>query len=162
MLYPIIILIASIICVALNIIFNPTQEWYVYVIALIYLIICVIIIDAIVAIIIRKLPEKHFDYHKKVFQNNERQKKFYKFIKVSKWKEKVPELGMFTGLRKKKIDNPNDPSYLNKFILEACYGVIIHYVTFPASFLVILCDFKMYGGGSNLFLTIGLPVAIVN
>ena len=69
---------------------------------------------------------------------------------------------MFTSFRKNKISNPNDPEYLKRYILEACYGVIIHYVSVPFSFLIMLCDYKMYSGNSIMFLTIALPVAIVN
>ena len=69
---------------------------------------------------------------------------------------------MFTHFRKNKIEDPKNPEYLRRFILEACYGVIIHYVSLPLSFIIMLFDFKMYTGESNLFLTVALPVAIVN
>ena len=51
----------------LNILFNAMFPFYVYIIATIVFTILVIIVDAIVATIIRKLPEKGFDYHKKIF-----------------------------------------------------------------------------------------------
>ena len=146
----------------LNIIFNAMFPFYVYIIATILFTILVIIVDAIVATIIRALPEKYFDYHKKIFNASPRSINFYNKIGVKKWKEKVPELGMFTHFRKNKIEDPKNPEYLRRFILEACYGVIIHYVSLPLSFIIMLFDFKMYTGQSNLFLTIALPVAIVN
>ena len=146
----------------LNIILNNTEPWYVYILYTVVLTIMAVLIDGIVAWIIRSLPEKYFDYHKKVFTTSEKEKKFYKIIDVKRWKEKVLELGMFTSFRKNKISDPNNPEYLKRYILEACYGVIIHYISVPFGFLIMLCDYKMYSSNSNIFLTIGLPVALVN
>lgn len=162
MLYLIIIIIAMFIIALMNILFNNMEPWYVYVLYTIILTIIVIIVDGIVAFIIRKMPNKWFDYHKKVFATSEREKKFLKAIKVKKWKEKVPELGMFTSFRKNKISEPNNPEYLSRYILEACYGIIIHYASVPFSFVIMLCDYKMYSGQSIMYLTIALPVALVN
>ena len=162
MAYIFIILIMMGIISGLNIAFNPMYEWYIYIIAVVAYVIIVIIIDAIVATVIRKMPEKYFDYHKKIFNTTKSELKFYKLIGVKKWKEHVPELGMFTGFRKNKIANPKDPAYLSRYILEACYGIIIHFWSVPASFLIMLFDFKMYTGNSNLWLCVAMPVAIVN
>ena len=79
-----------------------------------------------------------------------------------KWKEHVPELGSFTGFHKNQFTNPFDNEYVSRFILEARYGVAIHLFSVPAAFLIILLDWKMYTGQSNIWLTICLPVAIVN
>ena len=162
MAYIFIILIMMGIISGLNIAFNPMYDWYIYLIAVVAYVIIVIIIDAVIATIIRKMPEKYFDYHKKVFNTTKGEAKFYKIIGVKKWKEHVPELGMFTGFRKNKIANPKDPAYLARYILEACYGIIIHFWSVPASFLIMLLDFKMYTGNSNLWLFVAMPVAIVN
>ena len=162
MAYIFIILIMMGIISGLNIAFNPMYEWCIYLIAVVAYVIIVIIIDAIVATVIRKMPEKYFDYHKKIFNTTKSELKFYKLIGVKKWKEHVPELGMFTGFRKNKIANPKDPAYLSRYILEACYGIIIHFWSVPASFLIMLFDFKMYTGNSNLWLCVAMPVAIVN
>ena len=162
MLYPIIIITAMIIIAVMNILFNNMEPWYIYVIYTVALTIIVILIDGLVAWIIRSLPSKCVDYNKKVFNTTKREKQFYDFIKIKKWKDKVPELGMFTSFRKNKISDPNNPEYLRRYILEACYGVIIHYYSVPFGFLIILCDYKMYNSNSILYLTIAIPVAIVN
>ena len=89
--------------------------------------------------------------------------KFYKFIGVPKWKDYVPELGNFTGFHKNKVVDPFDNEYIGRFILEARYGVAIHLWSVPFSFLVMLCDYNIYlGRMTNIWLTIGLPVAVVN
>lgn len=161
-LYLVIILFSMSLTIGFNIIFNPSYDFYIYILLTIGFTIASIILDAIVAIVIRKMPERLFDYKKKIFKTSKASYKFYKLIGVKKWKDKVPELGMFTGLRKNKIDNPKDPDYLSRYILEATYGIIIHYLSAPLAFLILLLDFKMYGGESNIWLTIALPVAVVN
>ena len=145
-----------------NLFFNPTYSWYIYLLYTVILTILVIVVDGIVAWIIRSLPEKYFDYHKKIFQSSPKKLKFYESLGVKKWKDKVPELGMFTNFRKNKISDPNNPKYLKRYILEACYGIIIHYVSVPFSFIIMLCDMGIYSGNANVFLTIALPVAITN
>ena len=162
MLYLFIILFMMGLISGLNIIFNPMYEWYVYIIYTVILVIISVGIDGLVATIIRAMPEKYFDYQKKVFKTSKFEMKFYKLIGVKKWKEKVPELGMFTNFRKNKVENPKDPKYLARYILEACYGIIIHFASVPAAYLIILCNLDLYKGQVNLSLTVCLPVAIVN
>ena len=147
---------------ALNIAFNPAHEWYVYVLAVIGFTVLAVAVDGIVAFVIRRTPEKYFDYRHRIFKTSEKSMKFYDIIGVKKWKDFVPELGMFTNFRKNKIRNPGDPLYLERYILEACYGILIHYASVPASFLILLFDFGMYSGISNLWLTVAIPVAVVN
>ncbi len=147
---------------ALNIAFNPSYEWYVYVLAVIGFTVLAVAVDGVVAFVIRRMPEKYFDYRRRVFKTSEKSMKFYDMIGVKRWKDFVPELGMFTNFRKNKIRNPGDPQYLERYILEACYGIVIHYASVPTSFLLILFDFGMYSGNSNLWLTVAVPVAIVN
>ncbi|MBO4356185.1 MAG: hypothetical protein J5850_04965 [Clostridia bacterium] len=160
--YPVIIVVSMVIVSVINILFNPSFPPYVYPVATVILTVAVIAVDGLVAWLIRAMPEKHFDYSKKIFHTGKREIRFYEFIGVKKWKDCVPELGMFTGLRKNKISDPRNPEYLRRYILEACYGIIIHYASVPASLMILLLDFGMYKGASNLWLTVALPVAFVN
>ena len=164
MIFYILVIAISMAAIALpNIFFNPMgYPWWVYLLATLAFVVAAVIVDAIVAIIIRKLPAKFVDYHKKMFQTSDKEIKFYMAIKVNKWKNYIPELGGFTNFHKNKVENPFDNEYIKRFILEACYGIAIHLLSVPASFLILLIDYKMYLGQSNLWLTIGLPVAIIN
>jgi hypothetical protein len=150
--------------ITLNSFFNPLYQdkWWLYIIFTVAAVIIVILIDALVAIIIRKMPEKWFQKDKGIFRTTERELKFYNFLRVQKWKDHVPELGSFTGFHKNKVTNPFDNEYIARFILEARYGIAIHIYSFPASFLILLLDWKMYTGQSNIWLTIALPVAVIN
>ena len=157
--YLIIILICSTVVAIVNIITNPSQiGFYWYIIALIAYIILAVIIDGIVAFIIRKLPERWFDENKKIFTLSKKEKKLFECLVIKKWKGHVPDLGSFTGFSKGKIEQPKSNEYLKRFMLEASYGIMIHYVSFPTSYLLLLINYP----NTSLFLTVGLPVAFVN
>lgn len=112
-------------------------------------------INAIAATVIRRaLPKKWFAHDKKIFTVSAKEKKFYEKLKIRKWKDRVPELGMFTNFSKSEIADPHNPAYLERFMLEACYGEAIHFVLPFLCFLVLLVYPKYW-------YCIGLPVAIV-
>ncbi len=163
MLYLVIIIVLSALVYVLNGFFNPMHMgWGYYAIAVVIFVAAEVIIDALVALIIRKMPAKWFPMDKKTYELGSFERKFYKFIGVPVWKDKVPELGSFTGFHKNKVANPYDNEYIGRFILEACYGISIHFWSVPFSILPIFIDYQMWTGGNNVGLTIGLPVAIVN
>ena len=161
MLYIIIILIGMIIISGLNILFNSSLTWHYIVIATILFVIASIVIDGVVAFIVRRLPYKWLRSESKFFEVSKKELGFYDKIGIKKWKDKVPELGGFTSFHKDKIVDPHNNEYLEKFVLEVNYGIIIHIVSFFTSFLIIFIDYKMFSG-SNVWLTIALPVSFVN
>ena len=164
MLYSIVIIFCMTLISGMNMIFNPLYQdrpW-VYILFTIGFTVMAIVIDGIVAFVIRKMPEKWFEKNKGIFKTSERELAFYEFLRVKKWKDYVPELGCFTGFHKNKLANPFDNKYIWRFIIESRYGVAIHFYSVPTSFLLLLLDWRMYSGESNIWLTIGLPVAIIN
>jgi len=163
--YLFIIVLSTAIVGVLNALFNPSvasNPWYYYIIMSVVYTISLITVDAIVALVIRHLPSKFFSMDKRTYCLSSREKVFYEKIGVKKWKDKLPELGGFTSFHKDKIANPFDNQYIDRFILEACYGISIHYWSVPFGFLVILLDYKMYMGGSNLWWTMAIPLCCVN
>ncbi|MBQ3235566.1 MAG: hypothetical protein IJA97_05355 [Clostridia bacterium] len=119
--------------------------------------VCVIIIDGIMATIVRRLmPEKWFKGLFKGYIAGKRECRFYELIGIKKWKDKVLELGGFTNLNKSKIEDPTNNDYVLRYITEANYGVICHVAGIIFGFGAIFCCPK------NLWLTIGLPVSIVS
>lgn len=117
--------------------------------------VAVIAVDGIFAFAIRRLPNKWFDYRKKIYSVTVKERKFYKRIKVDKWKHLVMELGVFTSFSKKKFQNPNDPDYTYRFLLESCYGVIIHIACIFVGFLILPIK-------PALALRVALPIVLVN
>jgi hypothetical protein len=119
--------------------------------------ICAFIIDGIGATIVRKLlPERWFSVDKKGFCASKKESKFYEKLGIKKWKDKVLELGVFTNFSKSKIQNPNDIQYINRYIVEANFGVVCHIVGVILGLSTIFCCPK------DLWLSVGLPVTVVN
>ena len=117
----------------------------------------VIIVDALVATVCRLLPKKCANHEKKFFTTSAKEKKFYEKLKIRKWKDFVPEIGQFTGFRKNKLVDPNSVEYLDRFLLEICYGELGHLLSLPLGFLILLF-FPM----TKIWFAVSIPVAIVN
>lgn len=115
----------------------------------------VIVIDGIFAFLIRRLPTKWFAPTKRIFSVSEREVRFYKKIKIAKWKKHVPELGCFTGFHKDKLRETKNSAYLARFLLESNYGVAGHIAGAIAGFLLLFA--KILRPRS-----VTLPIAIVN
>ena len=162
-LYLIIISICTVLIAVPNCVFRPGGEpWWLYLIMTLGAVIASILVDGLVAFIGRRLPERWMDPNKKIFTTSKAEMKFYEAIGVKKWKDKVPELGGFTSFHKNKLADPWNLEYVERYMLEACYGVIIHLFSPLFAYLIILMDFKMYTGWSWMWLTIMIPVATVN
>ena len=120
-------------------------------------IITVVIIDALTATIARLLPARFAKYEQRIFRVSIKEKRFYEKIKIKKWKDKVPEIGHFTGFRKNKILQPKSIEYLERFLLEICYGEIGHALSCLTGFLILLLAFLKIE-----WIAFTVPVAIIN
>lgn len=119
-------------------------------------VIAAIAVDGATEGIVRALPERHFCHgSKKLWTISAKEKRFYEKLKIRKWKDLTPELGQFTHFRKNKIADPKSNEYLERYFLECNYGVVGHFVSLFTGFLVLLVFPK-------LWLTVGVPVAVVN
>ena len=61
------------------------------------------------------------------------------------------------GFRKNKLDDPKNPQYIDRFLLETCYGEIGHFSSFFTSYLILLL-FPI----SRIWLAVAIPVATVS
>lgn len=122
----------------------------------------VIVVDVLVATVCRLLPEKFANHESKVYTVSAKEKSFYEKLKIRKWKDKVPEIGHFTGFRKNKIADPKSVEYLDRFLLEACYGELGHFWILFFGFMILLLGFIPFFPAMSLWLAISIPVAVVN
>ena len=100
-------------------------------------VVAIIAQDGITALIIRRLtPRSWYLPHKRFFNVSSRERKFYTKIKIKKWKDSVPELGLFTGFSKSEIKEAEDAEYLGRFLVESNYGVIIHIANAVFGFVI--------------------------
>ena len=120
-------------------------------------IVVVLLIDGLTATVCRLLPAKCANREKKIFQVSAKEKQFYEKLKIRKWKDKIPEIGQFTGFRKNKIADPKSVEYIERYLLEACYGEIGHIASVFTSFLLLAFFFI-----SPLWIAVALPVAIIS
>ena len=146
--YSVIISITLIIVYLLNLLRGCTDILYILKWTSIDILV-VFIIDAIIAFVIRRLPEKWFVYKYKVFKIFKWERKFYEAIKIKKWKDKIPELGQLTNFKKNKVREPKNSEYLLRYLMECVYGETIHFLSIILGFLILLinptyCDCKWY------------------
>lgn len=160
MLYASVILIANLIMIAVNIVCAVTGTSDPYLLRAVFvppfLTVAVIAIDGVFAFIIRRLPGKWFSHESALCSVSHAESDLYRRLGVRKWRDKIPELGMFTGFHKDHIYEPANNEYLKRFILEANYGAVIHFVCVPVGFLILLTV------SPSEALMCGIPVALVN
>lgn len=118
--------------------------------------VAIIAIDGLTAGLVRLLPEKWFNPFYKRFKVFKWEKSFYQKIGIKKWKDLVPELGQFTKFRKNKVEDPKSNEYIYRYLLEATYGRVGHFMSFFTGFLIIFIYPYKY------FTCFALPVALVN
>lgn len=146
-----VLLIAAAVSLAASTAFFPVLGWTALAT------VAVMLVDAFTATVCRLLPQKVADPEKKIFQVSAKEKKFYEKLKIRKWKDKVPEIGQFTGFRKNKIDDPKSIEYLDRFLLEISYGELGHITSCLTSYLILLL-FPVH----PLWLAMAIPVATVS
>lgn len=124
----------------------------------------VIALDGLGAFLVRRaLPEKWFLPKRKLFTVLKKEHNFYKKIKIKAWKDKVPELGMFTAFSKSEFKSSSDKSYLKRFIIESNYGVICHLQNAIFGFLILFIPY--FNGTSVCFpgmASVWVPIFAVN
>ena len=129
---------ATIICTLLGIFVGPLfgvdYRWGFMSIAML---VVLFLIDALLAWLIRKLPEKWFDSNNKHFDERKGERRFYEALGIKKWKDKIPELGGFTDFHKDKIYEPNSIEFYERFILESNYGSVLHIISAFIGYLII-------------------------
>lgn len=130
------------------------SPWF-FVVAVVVSTIYQVAIDGLFAFLCNQIPLKWVK-DKKFFEVSKREQRFYEKLGVRVWKDKSLELGKLGGFSKAKIDNPNNPEYIERFLIESYKGEIDHIVGMIVGFSVIFIfpiKFAWF---------VGVPVAIVN
>jgi len=154
-LYLSIIGIAMLLISAFNILFD-TATWYYITISVVWCTAMQFALDGLIAIIINKLPDRWFGVENPAYYVSDKERKLFKKLKVRLWKDKVWELGGLGGFSKKSLKEPDDPQYIEKFIIECNKGVLTHRLSYLIGFIAML-TLK----GICVY-SIAVPVAVVN
>ncbi|MGM0843452.1 MAG: hypothetical protein ACQEUT_00645 [Bacillota bacterium] len=75
-----------------------------------------------------------------VFKSYTFEKRMYKTIGVSRWKDKLPEWGRLVNFEKKNLDKELSLKYVDKFILETYYAEAGHFGMAIVGFACILIN----------------------
>ena len=130
MLYLVVVLISVGLITGINLLFLPSvtlEECFVMLLSVAFGALVAFAIDGASAFVIRRLtPARWYEGGHKIFHVSKLERSFYNKIKIKAWKDRIPELGGFTGLHKDHLESARDAEYLRRFILEANYGVVIH------------------------------------
>ena len=154
--YLIIIFISSLIGSLFTSLYYDVSYFYVFDVMWLGIVL-VIILDALVATFCRMLPKKMANFESKIYLVNKKEKNFYEKIRIKKWKEKIPEIGHFTGFRKNKIKEPKNKEYVERFLREISYGELGHFFSiFIGVVLVLIPIFK------PIWISICIVVIFVN
>jgi len=87
---------------------------------------------------VRFLPKWILNPYRPVFKERLFEHRLYKFLGVSRWKDKLPELGATVGFSKRQLRRPDSPKYLSRFIRETCIAELGHFATAVVGFSYIL------------------------
>ena len=98
-------------------------------------VVLVMAVDGVTATLARLSPPPK---DSKFFEVSQKEKNCYEKWHIRKWKDKVPEIGHFTGFRKNKLDDPKSAAYIERFLLESRYGEIGHLVSCLTGGLIFL------------------------
>lgn len=119
-------------------------------------VVAAILIDGLFAAVVRwLLPSKWFAADKECWAAGRKERRLYDRLGIKGWKDKVIELGAFTGFRKNKIADPTNNEYVERYILEANYGVLCHIFGLFVGYLIIFIF-------PEHWYSVGLPVGFVN
>ena len=154
-LYLLIVTVAMAVIAGINIACGVASPLYVT-IAVIFCVVLQVALDALAALSVCFTPDRLYPVDSPRFRVSEREKRLYIKLGVRVWKEKIPDLGGIAGFSKRKLKEPDNPVYVEKYIIECHKGVLIHRICYPLGLLVILTLPNLCA------LTIGLPVAIIN
>lgn len=147
--------IAMLVISIINILLG-TATWYYIIIAVIWCTALQFALDGLIAIAINKMPDRWFGVSNRLYHVTQKEKALYKKLKVRFWKDKIWELGGLGGFSKKELKEPDNPKYIEKFIIECNKGVLTHRLSYPIGFLAMLTLSDV------CIFTIALPIAIVN
>lgn len=112
-------------------------------------------VDTVFALICNQIPAKWVK-DKKFFDVSKKEQRFYEKLGIKRWKDNVLELGSLGGFSKSKLNEPNNPEYAERFLIESYKGELDHIFGMISGFTVIFV-FPL-----KFVWCVCVPVAIVN
>ena len=156
--YTLFLIITLSLTFALNAIFK-VDVWYLCLLFVFISFVFEFVLDAILALGLRRLvPQKWIKPEGFYFRTHKFEKGLYEKLGIKKWKGWVPELGGFTDLHKSELASTEDSQYLHRFIIESCYGELIHRMSCLFSFTLLFLGIIK----PNMLWSLFLPCCFIN
>lgn len=140
---------------AVNILLR-TAPWQYAILAVFWCTALQFALDGLLALLIHCMPDRLFGADAPLYRVSAWEQALYKKLKVRRWKDRIWELGGLGGFSKKALLQPDNPKYIEQFIIESNKGVLTHRLSYPIGFLAMrtLTDGCAW--------SIAFPVACVN
>lgn len=154
-LYLFIIGVAMTVIAGINVACGVASPLYAAV-AVVFCVVLQIALDSVAALAVRLTPDRLYPAESPRYRVRPWEKKLYLKLGVRVWKDHIPDLGGIGGFSKRKLQSPDDPAYIEKYVIECHKGVLTHRLCYPLGLLVMLTLPNLCA------LTIALPVAVIN
>ena len=112
------------------------------------------------AFLVRVVPEEYYYKLQWLFKKRGFEDKLYQFIHMSKWKDKLPEMGKVFNFEKKNLSKELDLAYINQFIRETYYAEMGHLAMAVLGFACILVNPSEYAGMALICSVVNLLVQL--
>lgn len=113
---------------------SPQYVVYQVIINVVY----ILMIDILVVILFYfVLPKKWFDPFSKSFRASEKERKFYNFVGIRKWKDKIPA-GI--GFRKDRVYEKDNPDYVHTFLVDSAIAEREHLWTLIIGWIIVFVN----------------------
>ncbi len=87
----------------------------------------------------RKWQKKLFDSSHRFYRVSEREMRFYRAIKLPKWKDKLPQYNK--DFEKRHLPEEITKEYLITYIFMTCRAEVVHYITGVVGYLSLFFSF---------------------
>ena len=164
-LYLLIILIGMVLVAAGNAVYGVaagTVSWWLPAVLTVGTVAALFICDLLFAFLIKSLPRKWFNPRRRIFRAGRCETRFYEFLRINKWKDKIPEVGKLVGYDKTKVGDLSAAN-LKMFLTETAYAEVIHYFCLLSGVIVSIVYFLLpIPQIQGFFWTVILPCSLVN
>ena len=125
-------------------------------VAVVFCVVLQIGLDGVAALAVRLTPDRLYPAESPRYRVRPWEKTLYLRLGVRRWKDHIPDLGGIGGFSKRRLAEPDNPAYVEKYVIECHKGVLTHRLCYPLGLLVMLTLPNLCA------LTIALPVGIIN
>ncbi len=108
------------------------------------------------------VPKKYFNENRWLFKERKFESSFYRKIKVSKWKDKLPDAGKLIHFQRDSLPEDMDEAYINRFITECCIAELGHLSVGILGFTSLFFVFLIPGNTQIEHLEVFLILAILD